>query len=277
MEKIFESLIHVTPIIIEMFDGDVAINICDKNECLYASDGKNIKSPLKTGEKLDSEMLAKTGIAENIYKKKKTFTTIYNREIFGMNLKVIMIPAINDKGEAVGYIALARNIEEFTKVKQSTEELKCALLETNSTVSEITNSAVQLSEKLNTMIENTKDTERLITESSEAVTLIESISKQSNLLGLNAAIESSRAGEYGKGFSVVAGEMRKLASNSGESSKKISAALAEMSNSMKIIIETINELGQIATNQAASLEEVSATVEQITSNSQVLVDNLKMN
>jgi len=113
---------------------------------------------------------------------------------------------------------------------------------------------------------------KLILESTEAVTLIENIAKQSNLLGLNAAIQSSRAGEYGKGFSVVAGEMRKLALNSGESSKKISSALSDMRNSINVIIETINELGEISTNQAASLEEASATLEQIALNSEMLVD-----
>lgn len=71
--------------------------------------------------------------------------------------------------------------------------------------------------------------------------------------------------------------MRKLASNSGESSRRILSALDQMSNNIKVIIDTINELGEIATNQAASLEEVSATVEQISANSQILVDNMDMN
>jgi methyl-accepting chemotaxis protein len=121
------------------------------------------------------------------------------------------------------------------------------------------------------------NTEKLINEGSEAIKLIENIAKQSNLLGLNAAIESSRAGEYGKGFSVVAGEMRKLAQNSAESSKRISDALNQMSHSMKVIIDTINELGEISTNQAAGLEELSATVEQISLNSEILVEHVKVN
>ncbi|MFW2487452.1 methyl-accepting chemotaxis protein [Clostridium chromiireducens] len=277
MEKILESLINVAPIISEMFGGNAAVAICDKTGCIFSLDGKNVKAPIHVGQEADIELAKKTGIIDMVYRQKKTLTTLYNKKDHGVDSKATLIPAIADNGEVVGFVSLSTNIEDFTKIKTSTEELKSSLQETNLTVSEITNSAVQLSEKLNHMVENTKDTEKLIAESSEAVTLIESISKQSNLLGLNAAIESSRAGEYGKGFSVVAGEMRKLALNSGESSKKISAALAEMSNSIKTIIETINELGQIATNQAASLEEVSATVEQITLNSQVLVDNMNIN
>lgn len=276
MEKILGSLISVAPIISEMFGGNAAIAICDRTGCIFSLDGKNVKAPMHVGQEADIELAKKTGIIDTVYRQKKTLTTLYNRKDHGVDSKATLIPAITENGEVAGFVSLSTNIENFAKMKTSTEELKSSLQETNLTVSEITNSAVQLSEKLNYMVENTKDTERLIAESSEAVTLIESISKQSNLLGLNAAIESSRAGEYGKGFSVVAGEMRKLALNSGESSKKISTALAEMSSSIKTIIETINELGQIATNQAASLEEVSATVEQITLNSQALVDNMSV-
>ncbi|EKQ57452.1 MULTISPECIES: methyl-accepting chemotaxis protein [unclassified Clostridium] len=277
MEKILESLIQSAPIISEMFGGNAAIAICDKNGCIYSLDGKGVKAPMHVGQEADIELAKKTGIIDTVYRQKKTLTTLYNKKDHGVDSRATIIPAINDTGEVSGFISISTSTENFSRIKTSTEELMSSLQETNVTVSEIASSAVQLSEKLNYMVDNTKNTEKLIAESSEAVTLIESISKQSNLLGLNAAIESSRAGEYGKGFSVVAGEMRKLALNSGESSKKISAALADMSNSMKLIIETVNELGQIATNQAASLEEVSATVEQITLNSQVLVDNIKMN
>jgi len=272
MEKILESLINVAPIINEMFKGKAGIAIWNKKECIYTLDGESTKSIGKVGAQAENELAERSGLNESIYKKKKTFTTILNKETYGIDLRGIAIPALNENGEVVGYIGINTSIEEFLKIKESTEELKGSLQETNTTVAGITKGAVQLAEKLNQMVENTERTEKLILESTEAVTLIENIAKQSNLLGLNAAIESSRAGEYGKGFSVVAGEMRKLALNSGESSKKISSALSDMRNSINVIIETINELGEISTNQAASLEEASATLEQIALNSEMLVD-----
>jgi hypothetical protein len=275
MEKILESLINVAPIINEMFDGKAAITICDRNKCLYALDGKAVKASLNTGQELDNASLERVGLIDSIYRKKKTISSVLNKREHGVDLKATAFPALNEKGEVVGYISLNTNVQEYVRMAEAGDNLKTSLQETNLTMMEITKSAVQLSEKLNYMVQNTEKTEKLIQESTEAVTLIESIAKQSNLLGLNAAIESSRAGEYGKGFSVVAGEMRKLALNSGESSKKISSALEDMSNSMKVIIETISELGQISTNQAASLEEASATVEQLSLNSEVLVEHIK--
>ncbi|GFP74703.1 methyl-accepting chemotaxis protein [Clostridium fungisolvens] len=277
MEKVFERMIYAAPIISELFEGNAAINICDKEQCIYSLDGNKSKAPMYTNQVIDNNVMDKNGINENIYIKKRSFSKIYDRKTYGIAFKGITVPIKDEKNEVAGWFGLSVNMEEYEDIAVATEELKNSLNETNLTVSEIANSAVHLSEKLNFIVENTQNAEKLISEGSEAIKLIQNISKQSNLLGLNAAIESSRAGEYGKGFSVVAGEMRKLALSSAESSKKISSALTQMSNSMKVIVQTINELGQISTNQAASLEELSATVEEISLNSEVLVEHVKIN
>lgn len=277
MEKVFEIMIYAAPIISQLFEGNAAINICDKNECLYALDGKSSKSPMYTGQVIDNDIMYENGINENIYINKRSISSFYDKKNYGMSFKAITVPISNEKNEVVGWFGISMDMEKYEEIVTATEHLKNSLNETKLTATDIANGAVNLSEKLNFLIENTENTEKLISEGSEAIKLIENIAKQSNLLGLNAAIESSRAGEYGKGFSVVAGEMRKLALNSAESSKKISSTLNQMSNSMKVITETINELGQISTNQAASLEELSATVEQISLNSEVLVEHVKVN
>jgi methyl-accepting chemotaxis protein len=276
MEKIFESLIDTAPIISEALEGNVVITIWDKYQCIYSLDSKFNKSSVKVGDPFDSKFIDNIGASDTLFRKKKSFTASLNKSQHGADLKLTLIPALDENNNAIGFMSLSASTENLKQIKGSTVELKSSLQETNTTIAEIANSAMQLSERLNRMIENTEITEKLILESNEAVSLIEGISKQSNLLGLNAAIEASRAGEYGKGFSVVAGEMRKLSSNSGEFSKKISAALAEMSSNMTAIIDTINELGQIATNQASALQEVSSTVKQISDNSQVLVESMKI-
>lgn len=277
MEKVFEKMIYAAPIISELFEGNAAINMCDKEQCIYALDGNKSKAPMYVGQILDNDIMNKNGINENIYRKKKSFFSIFEAKEYGVTFKASSVPIFNEEKEVVGWIGTSMDITEHQEIVTATEHLKNSLDETKLTASDIANGAVNLSEKLNFLIENTNNTEKLISEGSEAIKLIENIAKQSNLLGLNAAIESSRAGEYGKGFSVVAGEMRKLALNSAESSKKISDALTQMSDSMKVIIDTINELGHISTNQAAGLEELSATVEEISLNSEVLVEHIKAN
>ena len=92
--------------------------------------------------------------------------------------------------------------------------------------------------------------------------LVMTISKQTNLLSLNASIEAARAGEAGRGFSVVAEEVRKLADSSRDAASKIFEALESMEKAASHITERIKSINGLIENQAANMKEISASVEE---------------
>lgn len=102
---------------------------------------------------------------------------------------------------------------------------------------------------------------------------IQDIAEQTNLLSLNASIEAARAGEMGRGFSVVAEEIRKLADSSGQTAAEIDKIIAGISVYSQNAIDKVSEAGNISTNQMASAKKTIDAFEQIDS----LMENLIVN
>lgn len=125
------------------------------------------------------------------------------------------------------------------------------------------------------LVENINDVQEQSSAIEGFVDTINSIAKQTNLLSLNASIEAARAGENGRGFMVVAEEIRKLADESMQAGKNIKKIVESILATTEKTTESAREAETIVFEQAGALQETIEVFGEINQCVEILVNGLK--
>ncbi|MDE1312474.1 methyl-accepting chemotaxis protein [Vibrio aestuarianus] len=179
-----------------------------------------------------------------------------------------VVTAITEMSESARTVA--ESVTQSTNITDSaSKEAKQSIIIVNNavdTVSSLVSDVDQMSERIANM---NKDAIKI----SEVLTVIGAISEQTNLLALNAAIEAARAGEQGRGFAVVADEVRALAARTQNSTTEISDMLAKLLEGTDSVVAAMNKTKMQCQTTADKTSEVSGSLNMM-GNSVTEIDDL---
>ncbi|HAV6899509.1 TPA: HAMP domain-containing protein [Vibrio vulnificus] len=163
-----------------------------------------------------------------------------------------VVTAITEMSESAR--SVAENVTQSNRITEgASKEAKQSLEIVNNAVTTVSTLVNDVEEMSNRIVSMNQDANKI----SEVLNVIGEISEQTNLLALNAAIEAARAGEQGRGFAVVADEVRALAARTQNSTTEISEMLSKLLDGTSSVVASMERTKQQCQSTASKTSEVS--------------------
>ncbi len=249
----------IAPVLNSVVEEDIGIFVYDREKLLVYTPSAKINLGIMPGAPVKEG-----SIPDRCMRDGKKVVTLVSKEKSRVGIPYLSCATpILENDRIIGCIITNQNLDTYNDISdiagvldESSHDLSASMEEVSAQVQTLSDTARNLDQMGKNLHQDTEKIDHVIG-------FIRNVAQQTNLLGLNAAIEAARVGEAGRGFAVVADEVRKLSSDSTQSAKDITETL-------KSIQEGMAQLSRQANAILVALEEQSAVVQEVTATSTTL-------
>lgn len=257
-QAILEKLVFALPIIQLAMQNDAGVTLTDREKFILYKAGTKLDlkvphhQPLKEG----------SGVYRAIHEKRRVAMR-FDKTLYGLPYTSVAIPVFNENKEVIGAVAITQPVELQESMKEMAGNLLDNVNLLAATTEEISAQTQEIAATSRTLAQVATESQARVQETDQVLGLIRHVTNETNLLGLNAAIEAARVGDQGRGFGVVAGEIRKLATTSAESVKKIEAIVKGIKTDGSTMYEQVNDTQEAINQIASAVTQVAQTIQDV--------------
>jgi methyl-accepting chemotaxis protein len=271
MHPTIQAMVLLAPEIKKNIGDNAVVAVTDKENFVFFSPSKDLDVGIKVGDfafSEDNDLLRQALQGEKVQ-------VHIPKERYGIGMQNNANPIRDENSEIVGVLQITKTLKDEEMLDQQLDELREIVSSLQAKVQHVAAQAEELSATSTDIDSQASHANENSKEISKVVQLIEDISTQTNLLGLNAAIEAARSGDAGRGFGVVADEIRKLSIGTKEAVGTIGQSLQQIQANMQNLTLSIGEVSTSSEEQSRVMVEFMEDIKNLDDQSNDIGDYIK--
>lgn len=259
LDETLQHIIRFAPMLKKLFTADVSVDISDLEKVVF-----EIPSTELGHKSVLNRRLTEQDPMVSVMRNNRAQSLTIPKELYGVDLKLALVPITNVAGKVVGSLAISSSIKNRVDLVEIAEKFTLSSADIGASTLQLSASADHLSTYMSTIATAQSNLTNQVNDSAKILEMINSVAKSTRILGFNAGIEAARSGEHGKGFAVVAKEITKLADQSGDAVNEIRQLLDAMKEKVNEVSEAVQKTSEISETQTSTIHIISNSIRELT-------------